>query len=91
MLQINRRSTQVGEHAFYGEVCDAMKSIEEVVVVGSSTAQADFKHFIEKHRPLVAKYVVGYESVDHPTDPQLVALARQYFAKRERMGAEPSS
>ncbi|MEO7245328.1 MAG: hypothetical protein ABIX12_09300 [Rubrivivax sp.] len=79
------------EHEFYGEVCEAMKDIEEVVVVGSSTAQADFKHYIEKHRPLVAKNVVGYESGDRPGDPQLVALARQYFAKRERMGADPAT
>jgi hypothetical protein len=54
-------------------------------VTGSRTSVADFRHYAEKHRPHVATRIVGYEVVDHPTDPQLVALARQYFLKFDRM------
>src|SRR5712671_5400405 len=64
------------EHEFFGEVCDALKDVNEVLVSGSKTAIADFRHYVEKHRPHVAPHVLGYEVVDHPTDPQLVALAR---------------
>ena len=78
------------EHEFFGEVCDALAGISEVLVTGSKTAQADFKHYVEKHRAAVAKQVVGYETVDHPTENQLVAMARQYFVKFDRMNGTPT-
>lgn len=73
------------EHEFFGEVCDALKDFNEVLVTGGKTAIADFRHYAEKHRPHVTPRIVGYEVVDHPTDPQLVALARKYFLKLDRM------
>jgi hypothetical protein len=73
------------EHEFFGELCDALSDIDEVLVTGSHTAVADLRHYAEKHRPHVAVRVVGYEIVDQPTDNQLVALARQYFLKHDRM------
>lgn len=79
------------EHEFFADVCTALEGIEEVVVAGSSTAQSDFRHYLEKHRPLTAKHVMGYESVDQPSEAQLVATARKYFQKRDRMGGTPSA
>jgi hypothetical protein len=73
------------EHEFFSDVCGALNGIDEVLVTGSHTAVADFRHYVEKHRPLLAARITGYEVVDHPTDKQLVALARQYFLKHERM------
>jgi len=78
------------EHEFFGEVCDALAGIAEVLVTGSGTAQADFRHYVEKHRPETARHIVGWETVDHPTEGQLLALARQYFVKRDSMGAAPA-
>lgn len=69
------------EHEFFGEVCDALAGIGEVLVAGSQTAQSDFRHYVEKHRPLVVPQITGYESVDSPTDNQVVAMAREYFLK----------
>ncbi|MEO6078885.1 MAG: hypothetical protein ABIQ86_03795 [Steroidobacteraceae bacterium] len=69
------------EHEFYGQVCDAFDGIAEVLVVGGHTGLADFRHYVDKHRPLTAKCIVGYEVVDHPTENGLVALARRHFAK----------
>jgi stalled ribosome rescue protein Dom34 len=73
------------EHEFFGEVCDAVKNVDEVLVTGSHTAVADFRHYAEKHRPHVAARIVGYEIVDNPTDPELVALARRELLKHDRM------
>ena len=77
------------EHEFYADVCAALTGIQEVLVTGSHTALADFRHYVDKHRPALAPQVVGYESVDHPSDKQLVALARQYFVKFDRMAGTP--
>ena len=79
------------EHEFFAEVCAALTGIGEVLVVGSSTVQADFKHYVDKHRPQIAAHVVAYESVDHPTDKQLVVLARQFFLKHDRMAGSPGA
>jgi stalled ribosome rescue protein Dom34 len=78
------------EHEFFGQVCDALEGIRTVLVVGTHTAQADFKHYALKHRPETAKRIVGYETVDQPTEHQLVALARQYFLKFDGMADTPT-
>ena len=78
------------EHEFFGQVCDALAGIQEVLVVGPHTGQADFRHYAEKHRPETARRIVGYETADHPTENQLVALARQYFLKYDRMAGTPT-
>jgi len=74
------------EHEFFGQVCDALDGIAEVLVVGGHSGLADFKHYVDKHRPLTAPRIAGYEVVDHPTENQLVALARKYFVKYDQMG-----
>ena len=78
------------EHEFFGEVCDALAGITEVLVTGSHTAQSDFRHYVDKHRPQVAKQIVGWETVDQPTEGQLVAFARKYFVKHDRMAGIPT-
>jgi stalled ribosome rescue protein Dom34 len=79
------------EHEFFGHVCDALEGIAEVLVTGTKTALADFRHYAEKHRAATAQRIVGYEIVDHPSQHQLVALARQYFLRHDRMAGEDVS
>jgi stalled ribosome rescue protein Dom34 len=78
------------EHEFFGHVCDALEDVAEVLVTGSKTALADFKHYADKHRPQTSQRVVGYETVDHPSEHQLIALARQYFLRYDRMAGTPT-
>jgi stalled ribosome rescue protein Dom34 len=78
------------EHEFFGEVCDALVGIAEVLVTGSHTAQSDFRHYVDKHRAAVGAQIVGWETVDHPSEGQLLALARKYFDQRDRTAAAPS-
>lgn len=78
------------EHEFFGHVCDALDGIAEILVTGPKTGMADFRHYAEKHRAETAKRIVGYETVDHPTPNQLVALARQYFLRYDRMAGTPT-
>lgn len=83
-------STVRTEHEFFGQVCDALNGIPEVLVTGAQQAMADFRHYVEKHRAPLAKHIVGYETVDQPSQNQLVALARQYFLKYDRMSGTPT-
>jgi len=68
------------EHEFFGEVCDATKGIAELLVVGSHTALADFRHYVEKHRAEVALRIVGWETAGHMSGAELVALARRWIS-----------
>ena len=71
------------EHEFFGQVCDALAGIAEILVAGSHTAQADFRHYLEKHRPTLSASIAGWETVDHLTNGQLVALARKFFVQHD--------
>jgi stalled ribosome rescue protein Dom34 len=78
------------QHEFFGEVCDALEGIREVMITGAHTPQVDFQHYTEKHRPATAARIVGYETVDHPSEKQLVAMARKYFVRFDRMVSAPA-
>lgn len=76
------------EHEFFGAVCDALDGIGQVLITGTHTALADFRHYADKHRPLLAARIAGYELVDHPSDHQLVALARRFFQHQARLDGD---
>ena len=75
--------------SFFAEVCDALNGFAAVLIAGSHTAQADFRHYIDKHRPALAPRIAGWETVNHPTEGELVKLARQFFVNRGEMTATP--
>ena len=77
------------EHEFFAEVCDALSGIESVLVAGSHTAQADFRHYVDRHRPAVAAQIAGWETVDHPTEGEIVKMGREFFVKRGELVATP--
>lgn len=71
---------------FFGQIATALRDSAQILVVGPSTAKLQFLRFLaEQDRSLESK-IVGVETVDHPTDRQLVAHARHYFdaAKQPR-------
>lgn len=80
-----------GEHEFFGEVCDALQGIAEVLVIGTRTGLADFRHDVEKHRASCARQIVGYGSVNQPTEGELLTLARRYFQKYDLTAGTPSA
>ncbi len=67
------------EHELFGEVCDALEAVEAALVAGSKTALADFRHYVEKHRPQTGRHIASYQTVEHLSDRQLVALGRDFF------------
>ena len=53
----------------------------KVLLVGPGAAKHEFVKFLVRNHPGGYEgHVVGVETVDHPTDAQLVALARAAFA-----------
>jgi len=73
------------EHDFFRDVCDALTPIGEILVVGSHMAQADFRRYVEKHRPALMPALVGWETIGHLTPAQVHSRAREFFEKYDRM------
>ena len=72
-------------HAYYQAVAGAIKDAGEILIVGPSSAKLALVKHLHKHDPAVADKVVGVETLDHPTDGQLLAYARHYFVAADRM------
>lgn len=68
-----------GDKHFLDEVTAQLKGNEEILVVGPGQAKNELMTHLEKHAHDVKKHVVGVVTVDHPTDNQLVALAKTRF------------
>jgi stalled ribosome rescue protein Dom34 len=69
------------EKAFFDDVATAIRGAEEVVVTGPGLTKSEFRRHVESKHPLVAKQIVGFETLDHPTEGQLLAFARTYFKR----------
>jgi hypothetical protein len=73
------------DHDYYHAVAQALKGAQEILVVGPAQAKLLLIKHLHSHDPSVAERVIGVETVDHPSDGQLVAYARKYFAAADRM------
>lgn len=71
--------------AFYRHAAEAVADAGEILVVGPGQAKLLLLREIHRHHHAIEPRVVGIETVDHPTDNQLVAYARKYFRARDRM------
>ena len=71
--------------AYYGKVAEALKGAEEILVVGPANAKTEFVKYLDAHAQDLRKKVVAVETVDHPTDGQVLALARKHFRAIDRM------
>jgi len=64
---------------YYREVEAALVDTDAVLVVGPANAKVELVKHARRHARRVATKMMGLETVDHPTDAQLVAYARDYF------------
>jgi hypothetical protein len=70
---------------FFDEVAEKLAGAGEILVVGPANAKLGFLKRLEKKHGPIAEHVVGIETVDHPSDGQLLDFARAYFRKADRM------
>ena len=73
---------------YFGAIAQALEGSHEVLVLGPARMHEEFKEWTAKHQPAVAKTIIGSEKADHPTDGQVVAMARRYFHKFDNMAGK---
>jgi hypothetical protein len=66
-------------------VIEALAHTGAILITGPGNAKSEFRNYIAEHRTELAKRVSGVEALDHPTDPELIALARKFFKADDRM------
>lgn len=67
------------QRRFFHDVADALRDAEQILVIGPSTAKLQLLRYLHEHARAVEQRVVGLETVDHPTDRQIVAYVSRYF------------
>ena len=73
------------DQKYYHDVAQALADAGEVLVVGPANAKLQFIKHIHTHDKDLGDKIVGVETVDHPTDAQVVAYARKYFVAKDQM------
>ena len=66
-------------HRLFHDVADALRDAEQILVMGPSTAKLQLLRYLHEHEHVLERKIVGLETVDHPTDRQLVAYVARYF------------
>lgn len=75
----------VEDQDYYHHVVEALNGAKEILIVGPAQAKLQLIKHLHAHDPALMARVVGVETVDHPTDGQLLAYGRKYFHFRDRM------
>ena len=71
--------------SFLHEVVESFSDAKEVLVVGPGSAKLELIKHVHQHDPKVSGKIMGVETVDHPTDPQLLAFAKKCFLKIDNL------
>lgn len=65
---------------FFTNIERKLKDAEQVLILGPGLAKTHFKTHVEKHHTgHLEKKIIGIENCDHPTDAQILAMARKFF------------
>ncbi len=71
--------------AYMAGVAAAFADASKILIVGPTGAKLELMHYLKTHRAEVAKKVVGVETVDHPSEGELLKYAHKYFTAADRM------
>ena len=62
-----------------------LRTVEALLIVGPGSAKLEFIRYLHAHDRALEANVVGVETVDHPSDGQIVAYAKKYFVAGDLM------
>ena len=71
---------------FFHEVAQSLDGTDTILIVGPATAKLAFFRYIREHDRTLERRVVGIETMDRPTDGEMVAYLKRYFTARDQMG-----
>jgi NADH dehydrogenase FAD-containing subunit len=66
-------------------VINSVNETKEILVIGPGSAKLELIKHAHHHDPKIAANIVGVETVDHPSDKEILAYARKFFYKADQM------
>ena len=76
---VNGNNRAVEPTGYLDEIAAALLPSKEILIVGPGQEKLAFIKYLHKHHDAIGDKVVSVETVDHPSDAQLLAFARQHF------------
>ena len=70
---------------FYHQIAGALRGAREILVAGPGSAKLELVKHIHQHEQDLVPSLIAVETVDHPSDAQLLSYARKYFKAADRM------
>jgi stalled ribosome rescue protein Dom34 len=64
---------------FYDDIAAALKDSAQVLIVGPAQEKTAFMSYLTAKVPAVAEKIKAVETVDHPSNGELLSHARKYF------------
>jgi len=66
-------------------VMQAVKESKEILILGPGSAKLELIKHAHQHDQQIAANIVGVETVDHPSDKEILDYARKFFYKADQM------
>jgi stalled ribosome rescue protein Dom34 len=66
-------------------VMQAVNESKEILILGPGSAKLELIKHAHQHDAKIAEKIIGVETVDHPSDKEILAHARKFFYKVDRM------
>jgi stalled ribosome rescue protein Dom34 len=85
--QLHRKASVIGtgkaapDKRFFDDVVAAIGDAREVLITGPGTAKTELQRHVSARHAQLAKRIVGVETMDHPSESELLAYGRKYFKR----------
>jgi len=76
--------------AYLHAVGQAISDVAAVLVAGPANAKLELMKHLARHDPQLLEKVSGVQTVDHPSDGQLLDLGRRHFKQSDRGLVRPA-
>ena len=74
---------------YFSAIIETLHESIEILLMGPGSEKEEFMKYARRHQRPVAEKIVATITDDHPTDPQLLAFARKYFLRLDKMNMDP--
>ena len=76
------------DNAFLKLVTQAISKAGALLITGPGNAKVELVTYAKEHDPALAARIFAVETVDHPSDGELVAHGRTFFKADDRMHSQ---
>ena len=89
---IHHKSGSIGsghaadDHHFFDAIADSLADTREVLIAGPGNAKTAFASYLADRHVELSSRVLGVLTLDHPSDAELLAQARESFKAIDQFG-----